>query len=209
MRKYYGMVKCIDDNVGEILDTLRELELLEDTIVVFTSDHGDLCGEHGRLNKGVPYEGSARIPFLMYCNGKISPKTDVHEALSCIDFVPTVMNLLDVEVRHKVDGRDASPLFTGDSSGWDDVAILRSTSGKTSWLSAVTQDLKLVFSTVESPWLIDLKNDPNEVVNEFENPKYAEKLQKLTSKLHTYAQEHNDPYARTPRIRRAINRILN
>ena len=63
MPAYYGMVKCIDDNVGRILDTLRENDLLENTIVVFTADHGDLCGEHGRLNKGVPYEGSAKDPL--------------------------------------------------------------------------------------------------------------------------------------------------
>ena len=50
---------------GGIIETLRETKLIDRTIIVFTSDHGDLCGEHGRLNKGVPYEGSARIPFLM------------------------------------------------------------------------------------------------------------------------------------------------
>ena len=65
MPPYYGMVKCIDDNVGRIIEALRKRELLDRTIIVFTSDHGDLCGEHGRLNKGVPYEGSARIPFLI------------------------------------------------------------------------------------------------------------------------------------------------
>jgi arylsulfatase A-like enzyme len=63
-RSYYGMVKYIDDNVGQVLDALRERQLLARTIIVFMSDRGDLCGEPGRLSKGVPYEGSARIPFL-------------------------------------------------------------------------------------------------------------------------------------------------
>ncbi|MDP7274734.1 MAG: sulfatase-like hydrolase/transferase, partial [Planctomycetaceae bacterium] len=71
MPKYYGMVKCLDDNVGRILETLRKEGRLDRTLIVFTSDHGDLCGEHGRLNKGVPYEGSARIPFLLHCPGKV------------------------------------------------------------------------------------------------------------------------------------------
>ena len=71
---YYGMVKCIDDNVGRILKTLRETNRLDNTVVVFTSDHGDLCGEHGRLNKGVPYEGSARIPFVIYYPERIRPR---------------------------------------------------------------------------------------------------------------------------------------
>ena len=111
MRNYYGMVKCIDDNVGKILETLRSHKLLDRTIVVFTSDHGDLCGEHGRLNKGVPYEGSARIPFLVYCPGRVKPGTVVDAALGTVDFLPTVMNLIGSPVVHKVDGRDASGLF--------------------------------------------------------------------------------------------------
>ena len=51
MPKYYGMVKCLDDNIGRILETLRKNKQIDNTIIVFTSDHGDLCGEHGRLNK--------------------------------------------------------------------------------------------------------------------------------------------------------------
>ena len=208
MRQYYGMVKCIDDNVGQMLNLLRELDLLEDTIVVFTSDHGDLCGEHGRLNKGVPYEGSARIPFLIYCHEEIKPGTVVNEALSCIDFLPTAMKMMDVEVPHQVDGRDATPLFTNQSNDWEDVAFVRSTSGKTPWLSVVTKDHKLVFSSVEEPWLIDLKNDPSEVVNLFQDPKHKILVQTLATKLQEYGQQHNDPYVRQPSIREAILRIL-
>jgi len=215
MRKYYGMVKCIDDNIGRILKTLRELKLLEDTIIVFTSDHGDLCGEHGRLNKGVPYEGSARIPFLMYCEGKIAGDTVVDEALTCVDFLPTVMRLLEVEV-DKVDGRDASSLFTRKATGrenaedasWNDVAFVRSTSGKTPWLTVVTKDHKLVLSTADDPWLIDLKQDPNEVHNEFKNPEYRDVTRTLAAKLVKYAKTHNDPYVRRPRIRQAMEQIL-
>ncbi|HIC62749.1 MAG TPA: sulfatase, partial [Gemmatimonadetes bacterium] len=63
-------------------------------MIVFTSDHGDLCGEHGRLNKGVPYEGSARIPFLVSCPGKLPAGTTVKEALGTVDFFPTALKLL-------------------------------------------------------------------------------------------------------------------
>ncbi|NQV28073.1 MAG: sulfatase-like hydrolase/transferase [Rhodopirellula sp.] len=76
-RSYYGMVKYIDDNIGQVLDALRERQLLARTIIVFTSDRGDLCGdlcgEPGRLSKGVPYEGSARIPFLGQSGAEVQP----------------------------------------------------------------------------------------------------------------------------------------
>lgn len=65
MATYFGMVKCIDDNVARLLLTLDDLKLTDSTVVVFTSDHGDLCFEHGRLNKGNPYEASAKIPMVI------------------------------------------------------------------------------------------------------------------------------------------------
>ena len=208
MRKYYGMVKCIDDNIGKILDELRQHQILESTIVVFTSDHGDLCGEHGRLNKGVPYEGSARIPFLIYCDGKIVPKTRIEEALTCVDFLPTAMSLLGVDVPHEVDGRDASGLFSGQADSWEDISFCRSTSTRTPWISVLTKQYKLVFSTEDAPWLIDLTNDPAEVVNRFADSALAEQKRQMTEKLLAYARRHNDPYVRNPKIREQIQRIL-
>ncbi len=206
MRNYYGMVKCIDDNVGRILEALRSRKLLERTIVVFTSDHGDLCGEHGRLNKGVPYEGSARVPFLLYCPGKVKAGTVVDAALSNVDFLPTVMNLLEVPLEHKVDGRDATALFAGKSDGdWDDVAIIRSTGqpgrAGNAWISAITRQFKLVYSSNEEPWLIDLKHDPNELTNLFGQAAHKQQARSMTEKLRAYGKAHNDPYVEIPRIR--------
>jgi len=199
MIQYYGMVKCIDDNVGQILDVLKQHQLLERTIIVFTSDHGDLCGEHGRLNKGVPYEGSARIPFLIHAPGKISPGTVVTQALTCIDFLPTVLSLMDVKHELRVDGRDASRLFAGDSAQWNDIAFVRSTP-RGFWLSAITERYKLVFSTADQPWLIDLKQDPQELNNLFGQKQHAERIRQLTTQISRYAKQHSDPYVDHPRI---------
>jgi len=207
MRQYYGMVKCIDDNVGQIIATLKKQGIYENTIIVFTSDHGDLCGEHGRLNKGVPYEGSARIPFLITCPGKIKAGTVVPQALGCVDFLPTVLSLMDVNVPHKVDGRDASGLFTGDGKEWDDIAFVRSTPGS-NWLSAITARWKLVYSINEEPWLIDVKNDPNELTNLAGRSEYVDVMKELTTELLAYGKEYNDPYIDNPRIQSWINQVL-
>lgn len=201
MRQYYGMVKCIDDNVGKILSTLRRLDLLENTMIVLTSDHGDLCGEHGRLNKGVPYEGSARIPFIVYCSGTIAPQTVIHEALTCTDFLPTAMTLLGHEVKHEVDGRDATPLFTGKRIAWRDIAFVRSTAGRNPWISVLTKDFKLVFSTQEVPWLFDVRNDPSELNNLFDSAAHQPIVRQLASALIQYGREHQDPHLRVPKIR--------
>jgi arylsulfatase A-like enzyme len=207
MPPYWGMVKCIDDNVGRILETLRKHDLLDKTVVVFTSDHGDLCGEHGRLNKGVPYEGSARIPMLVRCPGKIKPGTKVDEALTTIDFLPTVLALLDVPLEHHVDGRDASALLTGNAKDWDDVAFLRSTPGGV-WLGAVTGRYKLIYSAADEPWLIDMQQDPTEVVNRFDQAEHRDRIRTLTARLLDYCKTHNDPYARVPKIQEAMTAVL-
>jgi arylsulfatase A-like enzyme len=195
MPPYYGMVQCIDDNVGRILETLRQLDLMDNTIVVFTADHGDLCGEHGRLNKGVPYEGSAKIPFVIYYPEKIRGGTVVNQALSCVDFLPTVLSLMGVDTAGREQGRDASALFTGNApADWKDIAFLRGT-GTSSWLSAVTDHYKLVYSPNDRPWLFDLTKDPNEVTNVFNDPEYRDVARELGAELGEYARTFNDPSA--------------
>ena len=208
MPKYYGMIKCLDDNIGRILDTLRKNGQIDHTIIAFTSDHGDLCGEHGRLNKGVPYEGSARIPFLLHYPGKIPPGTVVNQALSCVDFVPTLFALTGDKLPKGVEGRDASALFRGNKNQWEDIAFIRSTSTGKPWLAAVTDRYKLVYSALGDPWLYDLQNDPDELHNAFARPKSRKIVNKLTAKLAAYAKQHNDPYANNPQIKADMAQAL-
>ena len=208
MPAYYGMVKCIDDNVGRIVATLRSEGVLDRTVMVFTSDHGDLCGEHGRLNKGVPYEASARIPFLICCPDRIPPGTVVTAALSCVDFLPTVMSLLEVPVEHAVDGRNAAPLLMGQEHSWHDVTFLRSTSSREPWLCVVTSRYKLVYAADDVAWLIDVQEDPQELTNIAAGEEFQPLVRQLTRELLNYAQAHQDPYARVPGIQAAMQAVL-
>ena len=205
MPKYYGMVKCLDDNIGRILDTLRKNGQIERTIIVFTSDHGDLCGEHGRLNKGVPYEGSARIPFLIYTPGKIEGGTVVDEALSCVDFLPTVMSLMDVDHGLQVSGRNAANLFRGKGGHWRDLTILRSTSNpQAQWLCAVSDRYKLVYASSGKPWLFDLQKDADELTNRFTDPACQAIVREMTGGLIEYCKTQKDPYGEVPHIKAAL-----
>ena len=205
MPQYYGMVKCIDDNLGRLLDTLRQDGLIDNTIVVFTADHGDLCGQHGRLNKGVPYEGSAKIPLVVYYPKKIKPGTVIDQALSCVDFLPTVLALMDVETAGREQGRDASGLFVGeDTADWHDVAFIRGTSrdvNKSGWVAVVTDDYKLVYSPHDRPWLFDLKKDPDELTNLFSRTEYQDVVKRLTGELIDYCKQYGDPAGEDPKMK--------
>jgi arylsulfatase A-like enzyme len=215
MAKYFGMVKCIDDNVGKIIETLKHLKLMDHTIVVFTSDHGDLCGEHGRDNKGVPYEASAKIPFVLYYPAKVKPRTLIHETLTCVDFLPTILSLMNVTSAGKEQGRNASSLFVDGKApaDWKDVAFMRGTgqrNGKDddNWLAVVTHRYKLVYSPQDPPWLFDLEKDPDELINIYQKPEYKETVKKLAQELLVYGKKYNDPRINVPHIRNELEQAM-
>lgn len=200
--KYYGMVKCIDDNVGRLLAALKECRVERDTIVVFTSDHGDLRGEHHRQNKGIPYEGSARIPFLLAYPAKVPPATRIDVALSCVDFQPTVLELMGCEPSGHEQGRNAAALFRGESpEDWEDVAFLRGTGTRQGWLTVVSDRYKLVFAPNDMPWLFDLERDPDELTNFFAHAGYREIVQRLATRLRGYENRVGDPFLQHPLVK--------
>ncbi len=203
MALYYGMVKCIDDNVGKILKMLRADRLIDNTIVVFTADHGDLRGEHHRQNKGVPFEGSAKVPFVIYYPGKIKGGTVIKETLGCVDFLPTILSLMGAKTAGKEQGRDASSLFLEGKApaGWKDITFIRSTGGQGIWLAAITDRYKLIFSGQDDPWLFDLDKDPDELVNAFCKADYRETVRTLSQQLLAYGKKYKDPYVKDARIK--------
>jgi len=200
MRQYFGMVKCIDDNVGKILNALRAAGVADRTIVVFTADHGDMCGEHGRNNKGVPFEGSARIPFLLTYPGKVKPGTVIHEALNNTDFKPTILSLMGVANLAGDDGCDASTLFlTGKTpAAWRNVTFSRNSGGK--WLMAVTSRHKFIVNDDSNPQLFDLEKDPFEMNNLFATPAARPIVRELAQALSDYAKRCHDNYVTDPSV---------
>ena len=217
MALYFGMVKCLDDNVGRILATLRETGQLERTFIVVTSDHGDLCGEHGRDNKGVPMEGSSRIPFLLHAPGVVPPGTVVRSALGNVDFKPTILALMGITNPTTDEGRDASVLFrTGRApADWADHAFVRigggpkrTTAGEdgelaegNGWLGTFSRDYKFIVAPGAAPSLFDLANDPHELTNLFTAPAQRATVRRLATALHDYAQRFQDPHLAAPRVK--------
>jgi uncharacterized sulfatase len=206
--QYFGMVKCIDDNVGKILACLRQNNLMDNTIVVFTSDHGDLRGEHHRQNKGVPLEASAKIPFLIYHPNKINPGTVVNQALGTVDFTPTILSLIGVPLEEHLEGRNASALLTTGQApeGWDDIVFLRGSGLGANWLAAVTNRYKLIISPQDDPWLIDMQTDPDELTNFCLNPEYSDIVRTLAKELHRYGQKYGDPRITNKKIAADLKR---
>lgn len=201
-RSYFGMVKCIDDNIGRLLGRLEEHGLTRDTVVVFTSDHGDMLCEHCRKNKGLPYETSAKIPFVVRYPAKVPAGKVIKTAHTTVDFAPTMLGLMGV------DGE--LPDFHGhDSSGHclseekvvrsDRVVYIRNSGG--GWVAAIDDRHKLVLSQTDEPWLFDLEKDPNELENFHGKPGYEEATQRLTKELQRQMKLYAEPALKTGKLR--------
>lgn len=217
MALYFGMVKCLDDNIGRILGALREAGVLERTFIVVTSDHGDLCGEHGRDNKGVPMEASSRIPFLLHAPGVVPPGTVVRQALGNVDFKPTILALMGIANPTVDEGRDASVLFrTGRApADWADLAFVRigggtrraaaaepgeATAEGSGWLGTFSRDFKFIVAPGAGPSLFDLANDPDELTNVVADPARRATVRRLATALEGYARRFGDPLLASARV---------
>ncbi|RMB61939.1 arylsulfatase [Tessaracoccus antarcticus] len=118
---YWGLISQIDFQVNRLMEALSDHGLLEDTAVVFTSDHGDMMGDHHMWRKTVGYEGSAKVPLIV----TLPPSDDAHprgalraEVAELRDVMPTLLGIAGVTVPHTVDGRSLLPLARGDDAPW-------------------------------------------------------------------------------------------
>ena len=110
---YYAMIELIDDNVGRMLDALEGSGQLENTVVIFTSDHGELLGDHGLLLKGCRfYEGLVRVPLIISWPGHFLEDQQRQALVELIDIAPTLLDLVGVSIPERMQGRSLGSLLT-------------------------------------------------------------------------------------------------
>ncbi len=107
--RYWGLCSLVDTHVGTILDTLDQCGLADDTIVVFTSDHGDLMGSHRLRGKGLMFEESVRVPLLIRVPGETSKH--VKGPVGHVDLMPTLLDMLDQQIPDHLPGKSLLPLI--------------------------------------------------------------------------------------------------
>lgn len=195
VREYFGMAKCIDDNIGRILAYLDDNNLTDNTIVVFTTDHGDMMFEHHKKDKGVPYECAARIPYIIRYPAKIKGGKVVNKTQTNADFAPTILTLTGSRqingLQHGID--DSAILLSSDMEVNSDRIIYMTDSPFNVWTAATDGDYKLVLSCRDTPWLFDLKKNPQETINYYSDPEYKEIATKLQKELLHQMELYKDP----------------
>ena len=211
MKQYFGMVKCIDDNIGRLVEALEESGKLDSTIIMMTSDHGDLCYEHDRLNKGNPYEGSARVPMVIRLPQKQAAGLVYKMPVGTVDVTPTLLGLVNNndDTPNIFEGRDLSEALR--NGGVDESArytFLRNAGTKASWVCVVNRQYKLVLSVNDRPWLFDNKEDPDELHNFFGRPGTEVETRALAKALKNYLTASRDPFGNQPSIKKSLSLCL-
>jgi len=194
MALYCGEVELIDDCVGRLLDCLERRGVLDDTIVVFTADHGDYLGEHGLHAKNQLYETAYRVPMLIRWPRGIAVGTSVDGAMSTVDFQPTILSLMGVAPCGREQGRDASGLLLGDGSQWEDEALIHHSSLDRAGI--FTREYELAYVNGADAILFDRVDDSGQTTNLFRSPSHRAIVQQLTARIVEHNVEVDAPAAR-------------
>lgn len=198
LQAYYASVSYMDAQVGRVLDALEETGLAENTIVVFTSDHGYLLGHHHKYQKQHLFEEATRVPFII----SVPWLKDRHgrgttEITELVDLYPTLTDLAGLPAPDTLQGTSLQPLLVDPQSpSWTKKqAFTISRSGGESIRTAEWRFTQWGFGDAGTE-LYDLKKDPGEFTNQAENPEYASVLKKLRAQLN--AKRESTGFQRKP-----------
>jgi arylsulfatase A-like enzyme len=211
-RNYYGLVTLIDRSIGAILVELNRLGLSENTIVIHTSDHGDMMTAHGLMRKEVMFEESIRVPFLIRLPEQRRLQR-VEQPVSHIDFVPTILDLLEKPPRGQCAGQSLVPVLRGEAKSAQNV-IVQWSPGKTpkiqkrtrlsrsgqielalneSTRAVISADgWKLCLRDKDKNELYNLRVDSCELYNLFGRAEYKPIVDKLTAEIRQWQKETGD-----------------
>ncbi len=193
--RYWGLVSQVDASVGKILDTLERLGLADNTIVVYTSDHGDMMGSHKLVTKGVMYEEATRIPWLIRVPWMTGKQRMVAQPVSQIDTVPTLLELMGRNAQTQLPGHSLVPLMQGRKAAEDHVFIQWNVASneEANVRTVISPDgWKLSLSKGDKSQLFNLNKDPGETINLFDSGRHSNIINRLTKKIREWQGKVQD-----------------
>ncbi len=206
--QYFANVTLVDNQLGVIFKALEESGQADNTIIIFTSEHGEMAGDHGMLEKRSLYEEASNVPFLMYVpwmnNGE---QTRVPGSVGQVDLVPTLLDLSGSQIPDHVEGKSLTPVLRGEKDLSDnDVFIQWNGMGDRNlgspeinrmvsvpWRGVVTGDRwKLNLSPGDKCELYDLNTDPHELTNLFDEPEHSDRIRDMAARIRIWQDETGD-----------------
>lgn len=202
MRVYDAMVRNLDRNIGRLLTFAKDEGLLEDTIIVFTSDHGECFGAHGRRAKNIFYEEAVRVPFLLRLPGGRRAGDTCDACLNTVDLMPSLLGLLHLPIPKDVQGMDLSPLMRGESGAKEPpFAFLQGTGAVADWEDGhewrAIRDRQYTYARYRadgSECLFNHHNDPYQMQNLAEDPAYRDIISAYRSVMQAKMDSLHDTF---------------
>ena len=162
---YYAAISYVDERIGEVLGALAESGLRDETIVLFTADHGEMLGERGLWYKMAFFEPAAHVPLIVSAPGRLAARR-VAEPVSLLDIAPTLIDLCELESAVALDGRSLGPALAGGALAASDVMAEYLAEGVRSPALMLRRGrFKYIWCEDDPEQLYDLESDPRELVN--------------------------------------------
>lgn len=207
--RYFANITLVDEMVGTILDALERNGVSDNTMVVFTSEHGEMAGDHGMLEKRSMYEESARVPLLMRVPWLSSEHTMLEGAVGHVDLVPTILDATGADLPSHLQGKSLLPVMRGDATldgndvfvQWNGVSDiddrhlgspeinLRNTQP---WRTIVRDGWKLALCATDRCELYDMANDPYEQNNLIDDPAQRNRVRDLAARIRLWQHKNGD-----------------
>ena len=211
---YWGLVTRLDHMIGEVLDALEQSGHSEQTLVVYTSDHGDMLGEHGLWWKHTFYEPSVRVPLIVSWPGHIRGGERCRRVVSLLDVNATMLDALNAPALPHAEGRSFLKLIDGraENPPWDDIAFSEYCQDRFAPPGGCYQRMirlgewKSIYYHRQPPMLFNLHDDPQEQINRADDSSCRSLIEELTARI--LDEWHPDLIAARMAGRRADNRIL-
>ena len=206
IQDYLGTIKAVDENVGRLLDYLDANKLMDNTIIVYTSDQGFYLGEHGWFDKRFVYDESFKTPLLIAWPGKVKAGSRSDELVQNLDFAQTILDAAGISAPSDMQGESIMPLLTGEGKWTRDAVYYHYYEYPAEHMvnrhyAIVTKDYKLIhYYFVEDKWeLIDRKKDPMELKNVYNDPAYEKVKKDLHVRLENLRKKYKDNNALSER----------
>jgi len=202
MRVYYAMTTNLDWNIGRLVASINDLGLFEDTIFVFTSDHGEMFGAQGRRAKNIFYDEAVRVPFLIRWDGHIQAGSECDIPINTPDIMPTLLSVMGLDVPDEVEGYDFSPTLLGqDDANTPEYAFMQGM-GATAifedgheWRALRNKHYTYaVYLDDDSEYLFDNIADPHQMTNLADAEAHAVTLATLRRELQRCMDDLNDTF---------------
>ena len=204
MQVYYAMTANLDRNLGRLLGAVEQAGIADHTLVVFTSDHGEMFGAHGRMKKNTFYEEAARVPFLMRWPGRIPPARVSDACLNTVDIMPTLLSLMNLPIPDAVEGMDLAPCALGRGGPEPPAAFLMNTGACAEWEDGhewrALRDKRYTYAVYRvdgAELLFDNTSDPYQMQNLAAAPEHAATMDRFRKMLREKMASLHDTFERS------------